>query len=863
MHPIRTIASLPFSLFVRVVILLAFSTTSAQAQQYILRMPQAISGDEVELYFKELNCSREQQLAIVEFHREYTEAYANWMAGDQVPDTLWLRPYDIETPTADKVAEYQRYRVRAEALDASFFARLQAILTLDQARLIPGVQQLRENNRLRQVVYYPLYVVPPAGIDLQLLLADLPSREPQDAAEKAILNEYRIASTRILREIDRLTLEFPIKVAEAWLQVHDLFEERLAEWKAQAESGDIKLEQLVRHIHQRHQELVDFQQRMTQNRKMATDHARRDVLLEACKLSDLNRRYFQVMKGVLADELFREMLLKYHGKGYRGIPSARGRADEVFIAIQNENTSQSIDAESLAEMSKAYRGAIDETLNQMRLRIDKDIRKQIQESQKKVSQTTKAHDRVLETWSTRYDQINKQALLDLNESSLVTDTVLVRKLLQADPEPPRRRLLHWSSVSSIARDGHTNVSNRKSFARSDEHWEQFFEWKVFPRSIPLENAIRMAKTLGGNEEMRPVLELLHQDYRFDWVRALTPMLELIREYKEAYHMAMDGGENHEELLLEQIDVRYDMYKELLRVFEELDEAFIDNIAALQVSETQPLLGLWKQSRQLEVLRPAILDGTADSVLLTGLRIYPSSGLMIDRSGPLRTDLFLLLLEEYVPASWINDETLDAVSAYYDEAIPLVSSIHASSVNSRQYLEKIYIEQMSLGGDEFRASERDAPLWSETGGRLCLESEILLNLDRKAMDQVQGTMIKDVAEGNELYDRYLARAFPKLTPNPKMEDEIRKALANDAIDENQRSRIEKVYITYMSDSRRDTLELLHLAMDAIMQNSCDRITFENATRSMSFRTSQRETRARRKLRDSNAKLSLSVILGETP
>ena len=341
------------------------------------------------------------------------------------------------------------------------------------------------------------------------------------------------------------------------------------------------------------------------------------------------------------------------------------------------------------------------------------------------------------------------------------------------------------------------------------------------------------------------------------------MLELIREYKEAYHMAMDDGQNHEKLLREQIDVRYDMYKELLRVFEELDEAFIDNIAALQVSENRPLFGLWKQSRQLELLRPATLDGTAGSVLLTGLRIYPSSGLMIDRSGPLRTDLFLLLLEEYDPAFWTNNETLDAVSAYYAEALPLVSSMHAASVSSRQYLEKIYIEQMSLGGDEFRTSERDASWWSDTSGRLCLESEVLLNLDRKAMEQIQSTMHKRVADGNELYDRYLVRAFSKLMPNRKMEDVIRNALANDAIDENQRSRIENVFLMYMSDSRRDTLELLHLAMEAIMQKSCDRNASENATRTMSFRTSLRETRARRKLRDSNANLSLSVILGESP
>ena len=863
MNPIRTIASLPLSLFVRVVILLAFSTTSAQAQQNILRMPQPISGDEVELYFKELNCSREQQLAIVEFHREYTEAYANWMAGDHVPDTLWLRPLDIETPTADRVSEYQRYRVRAEALDALFFTRLQAILTPDQAHLIPGVQQSRENNRLRQVVYYPLYVVPPAGVDLQLLLAAMPSRESQSEAEKAILDEYRIASMGILREIDRLTLEYPIKVAEAWQQVHDLFEERLAEWKAQAESGDIKLEQLVRHIKQRQQELEEFQQRMTQNRTLAMDHAWRDVLLEACKLSDLNRRYFQAMKGVLSDELFREMLLKYHGKGYRGIPSVRGRADEVFIVIQSENTSQTIDSEQLSEMSNSYRGAIDVTLNQMRILIDKDLRTQIQDSQKKVTQTTKAHDRGLEGLSTRYVQINKQALLDLNESSLVTDTVLVRKMLQEDPGPPRRRLLHWSSVSSVARNGQTYVSNRKSFTRSDEHWEKFFEWQVFPRPIRLENAIRIAKTLGDNEEMRPILELLHQDYRFDWVRALTPMLELIREYKEAYHMAQDVGENHEKLLLEQIDVRYDMYKELLRVFEELDGAFIENIAALQDSESRSLLGLWKQSRQLEVLRPAILDGTAGSVLLTGLRIYPSSGLTIDRSGPLRTDLFLLLLEEYDPVSWTSDETLDAVSAYYAEALPLVSSMHAASVRSRQYLEKIYIELMSLEGFELQATDRDGSWWSDTSGRLCRESEILLNLDRKAMDQIQGTMHRNVADDRELYDRYLARAFSRLAPNPKMEQEMRNALANDTIDENQRSRIEKVYITYMTDSRRDTLEILHLAMEAVMQKSCDPDAIENATRSMSFLTSLRETRARRKLRDSNAKLTLSVILGESP
>ena len=99
------------------------------------------------MYLDVLNCSREQQFVVLEFHREYIEEYANWISNEHIPDALLLTVIDDEKLASDMVSTFRRFRGRSERIETELFARIEAILTSDQALLLPSIRQWRETNR--------------------------------------------------------------------------------------------------------------------------------------------------------------------------------------------------------------------------------------------------------------------------------------------------------------------------------------------------------------------------------------------------------------------------------------------------------------------------------------------------------------------------------------------------------------------------------------------------------------------------------------------------------------------------------------------------------------------------------------------
>lgn len=861
MNSLRAFAFVPRLSIVVMLVLLASTSTRTLAQQYALRLPQPISGTEVGMYLDLLNCSREQQFVILEFHREYIEEYANWISNDHVPAALQLTVIDDVKLASDMASTFRRFRIRSVAIETALLARIEAILTSDQALLLPSIRQWRETNRLRQLLPDALLQVSPARVDLQRLLTETLSRNHRDDAVTAIVNEYQIASARILRSIVRLSLEAPIETAESLQYFDALLDEVMTEMTSTNFKTDGSILEQLNEKRRMRPILMNRWQSLSLARDTTVDHAWRGVLLETCKLSTLNHRYFEALRGAATDDVFRQMLLRYHRIGYLSLPSTRGMADEAFISLRNRNSADSIDPAVIAEKSKTYREAIDEILRQMRTRVDENTRKRILDDARIGPSTSKELRESLEPLWERYEQINTQALLDLDESALMKNPQFVQELMKKNPGSRRDRKVLISGITFKTSDSRPIISNSQFSAQSSEMWEQAFDWTVMPAPIRLDTLMRLENALEFDQEMRPVAELLYKDYRFDWSRAVNSISGLLSEYEEIYRLAMAGATDDSDRLAMLIDIRYEMYNDLLRVLTNLDAAFIDMFATLMDRVNQPLLGLWKQSRHLELSRPALLDGMATTFSMYGLQMSPGYGFAIDGSGPLRTDLFLLIIEEYDPASWTNPETISALSAYYATAETIVPLIHSASMGCRQLLEKIYCEQMSLGEEGTSTSELDTSSWSVSVERICRESKRLQKLDRQAVEEIQVTMHENDANVNDLLDRYLARAFPRLVTDANLEITLRDALAKTSIDEIQRNRIEELYTTYLHDSRRDMHDILRLAGTTITQYSCKLDAPENLKSAMSFMSSFRAMLEKRKLLESNTRMRLSVVLGD--
>ncbi|MCH7547105.1 MAG: hypothetical protein IID30_11965 [Planctomycetes bacterium] len=507
-----------------------------------------------------------------------------------------------------------------------------------------------------------------------------------------------------------------------------------------------------------------------------------------------------------------------------------------------------------------YRNEIDEVFRQMRNQVDEEIKNQIIDEARIGPRTSKAQAKKMESLWTRYEEINTRTLQELGESTLVNDTAQLRKLMETGPRPRRDRMLQWSGVSFKTFDGRPIVVSRQVPSETDESWEQAFQWTVMPAPISLDSVLRMANVLGIDREMKSIAQLLHDDYSFRWKRTAAPMSDLLREYKEIYRLTLAGENVDDDALSSRIDFRYDLYDDLLERFKELDAEFIDQYETLLDQVNQPLFALWKLSRQLELVRPALLEGTSGTYSLSGLRVSPGSDLIINRSQTRGTDLFIFLLDEFDSADWVNEETIATLSDYYAQSTVVISSIHSASMQCRRMLEDIYSEQVGVGVGT-HVSELDTSMWGETMGRLCQENKHLLNLDRRTLELFRFKRHEMDDAGNDLLDRYLARAFPRLVPDAGLEIWLRNSLDSVRIDQSQRTGIEDLYTSYVQENNRDTHEMLSLALETIMQYSCDFNAPENLELTRSFLSSLRAAREKQKLLDSNTDMRLRVILGD--
>ena len=418
--------------------------------------------------------------------------------------------------------------------------------------------------------------------------------------------------------------------------------------------------------------------RLNEERRQVRDLFWRNVLLETYRLIELNHRSFKALKGRTDEEVYRRMLVRYHQRGFVNVPNSRGRAEEFYQALISKSESDwEKDAKAISDLMAGYRNEIDGLFSQMRSHAIDVIKKQIVENTLPGSQTAKAHVEKMESYWSRYDAINTRTLQEFGEFASLSDSPRLRPMMEAGLRQRRDRKYQMTNVRFKTFDGKPSISSTQLHSdEAGDSWDRRFQWPEMTTPIRLDSVLRIAMGLELDRSMKSVVQLLHEDYKFRWKLVTAPMSELLREYREIYRLILAGEHKGGKSLSRQIDNRYGLYHELLKRYEELDGAFIDQFEAMSAKVHQPLFASWKQSRRVDLVRPALLDGTANGYTMTGLAVRTHHELVILRVQSQRTDLFLLMLEEIESDDWVNEETLSILSDYYRETTATYRDIHA-------------------------------------------------------------------------------------------------------------------------------------------------------------------------------------------
>lgn len=198
------------------VIVAGAATAPASAQGTSGMLPDPISSSELTSYADRLGLSGDQRRAIGQFYEQYHERFRTLRDGeidDFLESMRGLSGFSM--PERNVIEEFirdlKRVQSRIRALDESFFADIQVLLTDRQRRELPRIQMARERQRHAMGM---MMMMPGGSNDLSTVLMEMDLSQQEREAIDGLLLDYE---TRLTRQIGRAS-EAGMAI---WLDMYD------------------------------------------------------------------------------------------------------------------------------------------------------------------------------------------------------------------------------------------------------------------------------------------------------------------------------------------------------------------------------------------------------------------------------------------------------------------------------------------------------------------------------------------------------------------------------------------------------------------------------------------------------------------
>ena len=780
-----------------------FLAGPASAQGTGDALPDPISDSVLSAYARRLELSDQQRLAIDSFHRQYLDDFRR-LREREIEQYIqesgdFMRAFFTSTDVDEvrrNLRQLDRLMDRIRSLDERLFSQIQTLLSEEQAPDMQRVRQMRERARYRTgLVRFIGFSNPGARVDLSELVMrmDLSPRD-REAIEPMLLGYERQLTAAARKTYDAAT--------EMFLNVVKQMEELAAQ--TSAGGGDREV------MRRRFRSMRDI-----------WAGAAREVMAEASKISQLNRRSCESFTGVLSDDAATRLVHGYYEVAYSevlfGMLEVLGKYDSAL---------------RLTGLTEDQHARLEAARDDLRRRHEQLARKMIDLIEEMRasggffvfrSPRDDPNRQKLETLQEQRDELNAQALETLaailgpdlrdrldqgpdggdGEPETVTETATVAVVVAGGPSGGAPR-----SVQTFTFDVSDDDAGSADFALGPDPY--------LPGPISARELDACAARLAISDDERPVLNSFHADY-LDGYEDLreTDIRPVLDAQQRMWSLKPDSDEIVPPSA-DAIDELFALRRKAFQAIMALDESFFENVelAFVDADDNRRREGMTRVrlARQRIVYNRGEGTGPGLAFISAPRRGGNRAAARAPRrrfnpfgidSNEAAIDLALLVDDRS-----LAPEELDAVEPalldYEQQIADAFKQRYEIAFQHAQATERLQALAMAARrrADPDRPRGGPPPVFGsdyrqlmETSGRRLEELEgNIIGLNRNSLDSLISLLPS--SSGASLRSAYRRQAYPGVYRDPgAAEPHLVKALALEDLTENQRSQVNDILADY--------------------------------------------------------------------